>query len=289
LRFVERESLTADMLRGCEVLYGHPPPEILSAAVNLKWHHLPSAGIEPFGDLTLYGNRSVTLTNSSGVYGAAIAEHVLGMALALLRQFPFYIRRQAERRWKVCPDMRELSGSTVLICGMGDIGRRAAEKFRVLGCRVLGVRKVVHDIPPGFAEVYSLSRLPEAVRDADIIVSCLPSTRETEGAFHRGVFDKMRPGAVFINVGRGSAVAESDLIDALKHGRIAGAALDVFETEPLPPDSPLWEMENVFITPHCSGISPLNSERCFDLFFDLLTRYVAGKRLYNTVDFFAGY
>jgi phosphoglycerate dehydrogenase-like enzyme len=289
MHYIERRNLTAETLRGCEALYGHPPPELLREAGNLRWHHLQSAGIEPYGDLTLYANRSVTLTNSSGVYGAAIAEHVIGMALAMIRQFPYYFKQQIKGRWDSHPDMRELSGSTVLICGMGDIGRSAAEKFRVLGCRVLGARKVIHDIPPGFAEVYSLSRLPEAVRAADIVVSCLPATRETVGVFNAAIFGKMRPGAVFINVGRGSAAVEADLIGALEKGTIAGAALDVFETEPLSPDSPLWGMDNVFITPHCSGASPFAADRCFELFFDLLTRYAASKRLYNIVDFFAGY
>jgi phosphoglycerate dehydrogenase-like enzyme len=275
------------MLGGCEVLYGHPPPELLKTALKLKWHHLPSAGIEPYGDLTLYSNRAVTLTNSSGVYGAPIAEHVLAMALAILRQLPYYVKQKGD--WERHPDMRELSGSVVLVCGMGDLGRNVAEKFRVMGCKVLGIRKVIVDIPPGFAEVYSLSRLQEAVREADIVVNCLPSTRETQGVFNAEIFGKMRPGCIFINVGRGSAVVEESLVGALKDKKIAGAALDVFRSEPLEPESPLRELDNVIITPHCSGISPHNDERCFELFYDLMKRYITGKRLYNTVDFFAGY
>jgi phosphoglycerate dehydrogenase-like enzyme len=289
LRYIERGNLAADALRGCEVLYGCPPPEYLYTAERLKWHHLPNAGIEPYGDLSLYANRSVTLTNSSGVYGAVIAEHVLGMALAMLRHFPYYIKQQAGGGWDRHPDMRELSGLTVLICGMGDLGRCIAEKFRVMGCRVLGMRKVIHDIPPGFAEVYTLRRLPEVAGSADIVVNCLPSTHETVGAFDAAVFEKMRPDALFINVGRGSAAVEADLISALENRMIAGAALDVFEPEPLPPDSPLRAMDNVLVTPHCSGASPAVHDRCFALFFDLLNRYAAGKRLYNIVDFFAGY
>ena len=277
------------MLRDCEALYGCPPPEFLSAARNLRWHHLPNAGIEPYGDLTLYGNRSVTLTNASGVYGAAISEHVLGMALALLRQLPYYVRQQAEGGWRRRPDMRELAGSTVLICGLGDLGLKTAEKFRVMGCRILGVRKLIHEIPSGFDEVYNLRRLTEAARGADIVVSCLPSTRETFGVFNSVIFENMRRSALFINVGRGASVVEADLAAALANGVIAGAALDVFAEEPLPPDSPLRHMENALITPHCSGASPQNHDRNYELFFDLLTRYTAGKRLYNTVDFFAGY
>ena len=289
LHYIDRKSVTAAMLRDCEVLYGNPPPELLAEAPNLKWHHLPSAGIEPYGDLTLYANRSVTLTNASGVYGAAIAEHVLGLALAMLRQLPYYVRQQAGGGWKRHPHMLELSGSSVLICGMGDLGRKAAEKFRVMGCRVLGVRKLFHDIPPGFADVYNLRHLDEAVREADIVVSCLPDTHETRGVFNSVIFENMRPSALFINVGRGSAVIEDDLAAALQNGVIAGAALDVFAEEPLPPDNPLRFMENVLITPHCSGASPLTHDRNYELFFDLLTRYAAKKRLYNIVDFFAGY
>jgi phosphoglycerate dehydrogenase-like enzyme len=289
LHYIERKSLTAAMLRGCEALYGCPPPDLLCSAESLKWHHLPYAGIEPYGDLTFYANRSVTLTNARGVYSEPIAEHVLGMALAMLRQLPHYSRKQPGNGWERHPDMRELAGSTVLVCGMGGIGRKTAEMFRLMGCRVMGVRKVIHDIPPGITEMFNLRRLPEAVGQADIVISCLPSTRETRGVFNSAVFAKMRRTAIFINVGRGSAAVENDLIAALQSGVIAGAALDVFETEPLAPDSPLRPMENVLITPHCSGASPLNQDRNYELFFDLLTRYAAGKRLYNTVDFFAGY
>jgi phosphoglycerate dehydrogenase-like enzyme len=289
LYYAEESSLTASMLCDCEILWGAPPPKLLSSMKHLQWFHLPSAGIEPYGDLNLYANRSVTLTNSRGVYGATIAEHVLCMALSMLRQFPFYIKQQTQGGWERHPDMRELSGSTVLICGMGDLGRKTAEKFRLMGCKVLGIRKVIHDIPPGFAEVYTLRKLPQAVSQADIVINCLPATRETAGVFDAAVFENMCPSALFINVGRGLSVIENDLITALQNKSIAGAALDVFETEPLQADNPLRFMENVLITPHCSGASPLNSDRGFDLFYDLLTRYMAGRRLYNTVDFFAGY
>ena len=277
------------MMRDCEALYGFPPPELLREAPNLQWLHLPAAGVEPYGDLSLYANRSVTLTNAGGVYGAVIAEHTLGLALALLRQLPFFIRQQAEGCWKRRPDMFELSGSTVLVCGMGDLGRNVADRFRAMGCELLGIRKVIHDIPPGFAEVYSLPRLTEAVRHADFVINCLPSTNQTRGVFDAAVFQNMRPSAFFINVGRGSAVVEADLTAALQNGVLAGAALDVFDPEPLAPGNPLWAMENVIVTPHCAGASPLNHDRNFELFFDLLTRYAAKKRLYNIVDFFAGY
>ncbi|MDR0326074.1 MAG: D-2-hydroxyacid dehydrogenase [Oscillospiraceae bacterium] len=211
------------------------------------------------------------------------------MALAMLRQLPYYAKQQSMGTWKRHPDMRELSGSAVLICGMGDIGCKAAEKFRAMSCKISGVRKLFHDIPPGFDGVYGLHQLEEAVRGADIVVSCLPSTRETNGVFNAAVFTNMRPSALFINVGRGSAAVEADLIAALEKGVIAGAALDVFEEEPLPSNSPLRFMDNVLVTPHCSGASPFCCDRNYELFFDLLTRYVAKKRLYNIVDFFAGY
>jgi phosphoglycerate dehydrogenase-like enzyme len=239
--------------------------------------------------LSLYANREVTLTGSSGVYGGVIAEHVLGMALAMLRQFPFYLRQQYLGEWEHHPEMAELSGSTVLICGTGDLGRKTAEKFRLMGCRVLGIRKLIVDVPPGFDKIYGLHQLPEAAGRADIIINTLPDTRETKGVFNAAIFKKMRPNALFINVGRGSAVVGRDLLNALERNIIAGAALDVFESEPLAPDNPLRLMENVLLTPHCAGISPQNEDHTYEMFYELLTRYTAGRPLYNIVDFFAGY
>ncbi len=289
LRVVEVKSIVAEVLQNCEALYGCPPPELLCKAENLQWHHLPNSGIEPYGDLSLYHNRAVTLTNARGVYGRPIAEHVLGMILALLRQLPYYFRQQTEGGSKRHPIMGELFGSTVLVCGTGDLGRSVAALFGALGCTVLGVRRLIHEMPPGFADIYNLHRLHDALHRADIIVSCLPDTTATQGIFNASAFAAMKPSALFANVGRGSAVVEEDLIDALRGERIAGAALDVFAEEPLPPDNPLRYMENVLITPHSSGASQSNNDRNFELFYDLLKRYVVGKRLYNTVDFFAGY
>jgi phosphoglycerate dehydrogenase-like enzyme len=253
------------------------------------WHHLPNSGIEPYGDLSLYANRAVTLTNARGVYGKAIAEHVLGMALALLRQFPYYIRQQSGGGFTRHPEMRELSGSTVLVCGMGDLGKSVAAIFGKVGCTVLGVRRLVHEVPPGFADVYSLRSLPAALPRADVVVSCLPDTPATRGVFNAASFSLMKPSALFINVGRGSAVVEADLVDALTREVVTAAALDVFAEEPLPSGHPFRQLDNILLTPHSSSASPETADRSFSLFFDLLTRYISGRRLYNTVDFFAGY
>ncbi len=289
LQLIEYKSVTPAALRDCEVLYGCPPPVYLREAKTLRWHHLPNAGIEPYGDLSLYANRTITLTNARGVYGKTVAEHALGMALALLRQLPYYVRQQTEGGWKRHPVMRELSGSTVLVCGMGDLGRNAAALFGAVGCTVLGVRRLVYEVPPGFADVYSMRRLHDALPRADVVIGCLPDTPATRGVFDASAFAAMKPSALFINVGRGSAVVEEDLAAALRTERITAAALDVFAGEPLSPESPLRALENILLTPHCSGASPQNHDRNFELFFDLLLRYVSGKRLYNTVDFFAGY
>lgn len=289
LRYVERKSVTSPLLQGCEAIYGCPPPELLKDAPNLRWHHLPYAGAEPYDDLTLYANKAVTLTNSSGVYGGVIAEHVLGMVLALLRQFPSYIKNMPLGDWEHHPEMGELFGSSVLICGMGDLGMSVADKLRLMGCKLFGIRRTYAGVPPGFGDVGGLDRLAEMAGRCDIVISALPSTRETSGVFNVSVFKKMRPHSLFINVGRGSAVVEDDLTDALERNMIAGAALDVFEHEPLAADSPLRRMENVLLTPHCAGVSPQNSDRAYEMFFDLLVRYISGRPLYNIVDFFSGY
>lgn len=287
--YLEPNQLTPEHMAEAEILFGCPPPELLSCAPVLRWHHLPNAGVEPYSNLTLYANRTVTLTNASGVYGSVIAEHTLGMVLGLLRRLPDYARAQEREHWERHPDMRELSGSTVLILGLGDLGLHIARLFRAFDCKILGVRRNFLERPPEADEVYPPHALADILPRADIIINALPSTKDTRGIFNAEMFSRVKRGCVFVNVGRGDAVIQDDLIAALKSGDIWGAALDVTCPEPLLAGNELWSMENVFISPHSSGASRGNAERNYKLFMDLLTRFLSGRSLYNRVDFLAGY
>lgn len=283
------EQITEEMMVESEIIFGCPPPELLSLAVNLKWHHLPNAGIEPYGNLALYANRNVVLTNASGVFGLPIAEHVVGMFLALSRQFPYYVRNQTEHVWQRRNDVRELYGATVAILGLGDLGQTLAKRLSGFDCTLLGVRKNILNKPPFIQEVYTTRRMNEALSRADYVAACLPHTPETVGLMNEAAFNAMKPDSIFVNVGRGSLVVESALASALKENRIMGAGIDVADKEPLSPDSPLWDCENLLITPHGSSASPMTQERNFALFLELLERYINGKKMTNTVDFFRGY
>lgn len=289
LHYTLKDSVTPELMASAEIIYGHPDPAHLIKAASLRWLHLPFAGIEPYGDLRMYANRTVTLTNARGVYGTTIAEHVLAMTLALLRRLPDIIIRQGKRQWLRQEESRELSGMTVLVVGMGDLGRNTAGRFRALGCRVLGIRRNFPERPPEVEEVYPLHQIKELLPVVDIVVCCLPATPQTNDLFDEEAFEAMRNDSLFINVGRGTVVDERALLKALSEGKLWGAAIDVAREEPLPPDNSLWMAPNLIISPHCSGLSPRMQERTFALFYDLLSRYAAGRSLYNRVDFFSGY
>ena len=289
LHYMQNDSVTPGLLSETEIIFGCPRPETLCKAPRLGWLHLPFAGAGPYGDLRLYANQSVMLTNARGVYGAAAAEHVLGMALALLRRIPDYVRQQDRREWARQEESRELSGSSVLVAGMGDLGKNTAARFRAMGCRITGIRRNALERPPEADEIHPLHRLGALLPGAGIVINCLPATAHTEGVFNGDAFKAMRPGSIFINAGQGAAVVEPALMEALTSGRLWGAAIDAARREPLPGNHPFWTAPNLLISPRAAAASPLVSARNFELFLDLLARYTAGRSLYNRVDFFSGY
>ena len=263
--------------------------QILATASGLRWYHATSAGVNHIvNDLK---QRQLSFTNSAGVFADPIAETVVGYILAQARAF-FYLRSQQKVcRWDTKFDadtrMYELTGRTLLIVGAGGIGQVIARRASALGLRIWGVRR--HPSPmPHFDQVVSAdwrSLLPEA----HFVVLATPLTPETKGMIDATTLRSMRSDAYFINVGRGELVDEAALLDVLQQGRIAGAALDTFQTEPLPGDSPFWSLDNVFVTPHASGLSHRNLGRLADLFIANLERYRQGQPLHNQVDLSAGY
>jgi phosphoglycerate dehydrogenase-like enzyme len=248
---------------------------------TLRWVHTFSIGV----DDPAYGlivERGITFTNGAGSQSMPIAQYVLLMMLHHVKRMGEWERNQAARRW-ARTDSDELTGKTVALLGLGGIGQEVARLAKALRMRVVGLRR-----RPEPVENVDLLLTPDRVGDlcaaADFLVICAPLTRATRGIVGPAELARMRPTAVLINVARGPLVQEPALIDTLREGRIAGAALDVFEQEPLPPDHVLWSLPNVMITPHCSPSSPMHLVRGTELFLEQLRRYVAGKPLLNVVD-----
>lgn len=286
-----------EWLAVAEVLYGAPgdSPRGLAEAVRagprLHWVQGTAAGS---GELLRHAGLSAeeaagfTLTTAAGVHARQLAEWAMLGLLALTKDLPRLLADQRARRWDHYP-VRELAGSHLLVVGLGEIGRTTARYARALGMRVTGVRR---DVPAGAAnpadpdvdELRPVHELPALVEAADAVVLALPATPHTEKLLSAALIDALPRHAIIVNVGRGSTLDEDALVAALRSGRVAGAALDVTATEPLPPDSALWELPNVLLSPHTAALSTKENARIVELFIDNLRRYLDGRPLRNVVD-----
>ncbi|OOC07581.1 hydroxyacid dehydrogenase [Amycolatopsis azurea DSM 43854] len=291
VRYTDAAGL-ADALSGADALFVYDflstaVPGSWHAADRLRWLHIASAGVDPvlFPGLQ---ESDVVLTNSRGVFDGAIAEYVLGVVLAFAKDFVRSWDLQREKRWKHRESER-ISGRRVLVVGTGPIGRSIARMLRAAGMSVAGVGRRPREDDPDFGDVHSSSDLARHLPEADYVVAVAPLTEQTKGMFDAEAFAAMKPGARFINVGRGELVVTSDLVGALRDGPLGGAALDVFDTEPLPPESPLWTMENVLISPHMSGDFVGWRNTLVEVFADNFRRWRAGEPLRNVVDKQLGY
>jgi phosphoglycerate dehydrogenase-like enzyme len=261
--------------------------KLLDATPKLRWYHTVSAGVEnmPLPELA---QRGIVLTNNSGSYDIQIAEHLMAFVFAASRQLHRYRDLQRTSEWKELQH-QELRDATIVVYGMGSIGGEIARLASAVGMRVIGVRRRAGPSEAGVDRVVAADRLAAVVGEADYLAVAAPLTSATRGAISREVISRMKPTAWIMNIGRGAIIDEPAMVEALQAKTIAGAALDVFTTEPLPKESPLWAFENVIITPHHSGSSPRASERTLKLFAENLRRYKAGEPLINRVDFEAGY
>lgn len=269
-------------------------PEQFAVARKLKWLHSTAAGVGQlmYPELQKSG---IEVTNASGVHRIPMAEHILGTLIALARRFPDCFRYQQQAHWaqqelwNAPVRLRELRGQILLFIGFGAIGREVAKLIRPLGMRVWAVTRSGR-AEEGLAEhVFPASKLGEALPQADFVVLAAPETPETRKMMGGREFSLMKPSAYFLNVSRGALVDEPALISALAGRKIAGAALDVASQEPLPPENPLWKLDNVFITPHMSAASEHLWERQTDLLMENLERWFAGDELLNRVDLNRGY
>jgi phosphoglycerate dehydrogenase-like enzyme len=272
------------------------PRALFVAASRLRWIHTAAAGV---GSL-LYAELAasdVLLTNSAGVHAVPMAEHVLGGILFLLRQFDIAVAQQRDGVWNRDPfvgedsRIRELAECRALIVGAGGIGTEIARRLSALGALCTGIRRrPERGVPEGFRNVFGLEALDSLLPTADILIIAAPATGATRGLVTAERLDHLPQGAIVVNVARGTLLDERGLAERLRTGRIAGAVLDVFEREPLPSDSDLWNVPRLLLTPHVSATSPRGYwRRELELFTDNWARFAAGRPLRNVVDKSAGY
>jgi phosphoglycerate dehydrogenase-like enzyme len=290
-----RERL-APILRETEVLLSNPivPDDIVERAPALTWLQLTSAGVDRLLNSPVVQSR-VTVTTASGIHAVPISEYVIGAMLAFAKGLPRAFRAQQERVWRpFWPD--ELEAKTVGVLGVGAIGARVVELSKALAMRVLAMRRSVDRRMtgegarnPAVDEMLPPSGLNYLLGESDYVVVALPLTPESRGLIGEEELRAMKPNAVIVNIGRGAIIDEQALVRALKEGWIAGAALDVFQQEPLSGESELWGLDNVIVTPHVSGGTPRYMERAMALFCDNLRRYLADEPLRNVVDPARGY
>jgi phosphoglycerate dehydrogenase-like enzyme len=268
--------------------------EQIATAKKLKWIHSTATAVHALMSPELRESQ-ITVTNARDVHGPVVAEHAMAMMFALAKRLPQAVRYQAQKHWAqqdlwdadVPP--RELRGATLCILGLGGIGRPLAKLAKCVGMRVIGVRERADRDAESVDAVYGFDRLDEALEKADFVVLALPVTPATERLINAGRLAQLKRTAYLLNVGRGALIDEPALIDALQKRSFAGGALDVTTREPLPPDSPLWGMENVLITPHVAGLTGQMWERHYQAFTENLKRFQQGQELLWVVDKQKGY
>jgi phosphoglycerate dehydrogenase-like enzyme len=266
----------------------------LKDAKKLKWLHSTAAGVAQLMYPELRDS-GIMVTNPSGVFSVPMAEHIVGLLLALARNFPDSVRQQdravwsQQELWDKPQHLAEVNGQVLLIVGYGSIGRELAKRARAFEMRVWGVTRSGGGDGNYVERILSAGQLPEALPEADYVVVAAPETAETKNLIGAKEIAKMKRGARLINVSRGSLVDEKELVCALENGTLAGAAIDVAETEPLPADSPLWKAPNLFITPHTSALSDRLWQRQTALLVELLERWFDGREMFNRVDLARGY
>jgi phosphoglycerate dehydrogenase-like enzyme len=254
---------------------------------GLRWVHLRWAGV-PAAVLEAMRTHPAVLTNGSGAHGLAVAEYVAGVILAHYKGFRALYAAHDRAEWLVDFRLRELRGACVGIVGLGDLGGSIARVMRGFGVRLRGLRRS-EALCADVDELFQPPSLAAFLDGLDVLVVAAPLTAETHGLIGADELARLRPGAMLVNVGRALVVDQPAMISALRSGQLGGAALDVFEAEPLPSDSPLWQMGNVFISPHCCDATPRSLERGFELLLDNLGRFGRGEPLRNVVDRAAGY
>jgi phosphoglycerate dehydrogenase-like enzyme len=266
--------------------------DVFASASRLRWVQSPAAGVGSLMFPELLAS-PVVITSARGIRARSIAEHVLGVTIALARAMPAALRAQTAHRWaqeELETEARTLQGQRMGIVGLGAIGLELVKMAAPFGFRISAIRRRAGEPPPdGVEAVWTPDRLPDLLSQSDVVVLAAPHTPETKRLIGRAQLDRMKRGALLVNIARGKLVDDEAVIDALRDGRLGGAALDVFSQEPLDPSSPYWDLPNVIITPHTSGAMKDYWTPLVALFSDNLRRFEKGEPLLNVVDKVAGY
>ena len=273
-----------EMIGEADAAFGNIAPELFERADKLRWVACPQAGPRAGYYHQALIDSDVVVTNTRDIYNDHISNHIMAYVLAFARGLHTYIRRQMDSNWQPGEPIVNLPDATAVVVGVGGIGGETARLCSEFGIHVIGVDPRVPEPPPGVAELVRPDALDDALSRADFVIVTVPETPETQRMFNLDRFRRMKSSAYFINIGRGATVALDDLTAALEAGDIGGAALDVFEIEPLPSDHPLWQMPNVITTPHCAGTGPYLDDRRTDLFIENCIRFGQGEELKNIVD-----
>lgn len=290
--FYGRGAAPAEGLDQYEIIYGWCEPGDLKRATALKWYCCGFAGVDQLSDDSLYASPDVVLSNSSGAYGLTISEHILMVTLMLLRRMPEFQDIVRRREWVSELPMRSIYGSRITVLGAGDIGTNFARRAKALGAgHICGVSRSGRNPDPAYDRMLPQEQLDLVLPETEILVMALPSVVDTVGILSRERIALLPRDAIVVNVGRGSAIDQEALMEALNAGRIAGAALDVVVPEPLPREHPLWSTRNLLLTPHISGNMSLGytCDINVDMFCRDLENYAAGRPLEHRVDRKRGY
>jgi len=282
--YAGRRTVTDQQLAQATIILGWPRPKDLYKAVRLKWLQTMWAGTDEYEAPGILPE-GVIMTSSSGSNRLSVAEHMLACVMALCRRLPTYRDSQKAHRWTDEGVMKTIHGGTVLVLGAGKIGSTFAGMCRALGARTIGLKRTVSGPLPGFDQVYTMDRLEDLLPQADVVALSLPHSPATAGLMNEARLRLMKDDAILVNAGRGSAVDQEALVRIMGEGKLWGTALDVTVPEPLPEDSPLWDIPNLLITPHVAGGMRLEITRkeCIRIAQDNLRRYLAGEPLNNRV------
>ncbi len=290
-KFCEKNEIK-DNLIGTNIIIGQPTVDEIKKASHLEWVQLGIAGADSYVNREDYP-KHVLLTNVTGAFGFSISEYLLTMVLSLYKKMHLYRDQQWKEIWEDRGREKTLFHKTVLIVGTGDIGSSFAKLLIPFRTKTIGIRRTECKSLPYFDEIYTTKHLDRLLPEADIVALCLPSTHLTKGLMNKERLLLMKEDSVLLNVGRGNTVVLDDLVEVMQTGHLYGAALDVFEIEPLPKGHPIWQQENVIITPHISGISFAHLDETYEKIVEIcmenLRRYEKGEALKNKIDFETGY
>lgn len=277
--FASEKDLTPESMKDVQVLIGNIDVNLVKAAKNLEWLQLNSAGFEPYVEEGVVP-AGAYVCNAAGAYGPTVSEHLIAMILTMVKKIHLYRDSQRDEDWTDHGGVLSFCGLTVLVLGLGDIGRHAAQTMKALGNTVIGIRRNTNNKPDYVDELHTMAELDDLLPQADIVVSSLPGGPQTEKLIGAHQFDLMKETAYFFNVGRGTLVDTDALVEAVQQKKIAGAGLDVIDPEPLPKGHPAWKEPNLLITPHVSGgfHMPGTLEYIYNLIIENLKRFSKGEK-----------